>query len=400
MTPEKLSSLLGQIVFRLVIFCLVGFALFQTVLQLNKYASEQTTLAKTSRLEEVLLMPAISFCLGFDRDKAEMLPWMMWTKQGEDNFPATWEEAERQWEQVTLSTGQVQVQVSTRRPDEKIWHCQEHCYDIGNITSNVANKTEGCLSAEEHGTLSGKCYTLQWRCPMTQYHPDIRIHFFNLSSFSQSRLVLYLHDSREVLGLNENFWHGSVTAVELFVGEVTDVMIQKKVRKRQGTFSEEDYFSCMTEAHLQWGDSLNETSLCQVPSFESVLKGVSKVGVIPFCPSAKSYHASLTQAIYPLLQGLSSNCREPNEQAGYVTKQGSQVAILPRHQAIVNICLGSMEVIVEEEYILLDFGATISAVGGIMGMLLGWSAKDLARLIPSTLEKLAGFCFFSTRIDS
>ncbi len=35
---------------------------------------------------------------------------------------------------------------------------------------------------------------------------------------------------------------------------------------------------------------------------------------------------------------------------------------------------------VEEEYVLMDFSAMTSAIGGIVGMMLGWSVLDVARL--------------------
>ena len=50
---------------------------------------------------------------------------------------------------------------------------------------------------------------------------------------------------------------------------------------------------------------------------------------------------------------------------------------------------GGMETSVEEEYVLMDFGALLAAVGGFVGMLLGWSAKDLVEIVPAGRKKTA-----------
>ncbi len=50
--------------------------------------------------------------------------------------------------------------------------------------------------------------------------------------------------------------------------------------------------------------------------------------------------------------------------------------------SILLMYMGNMEVEVQEEYQLLDFGALLAAVGGFVGMILGWSAKDLVDLMP------------------
>ncbi len=42
--------------------------------------------------------------------------------------------------------------------------------------------------------------------------------------------------------------------------------------------------------------------------------------------------------------------------------------------------------VVEEEYLLLDGIALLSAVGGTMGIMLGWSVLDFAGLISGAVE--------------
>ena len=45
------------------------------------------------------------------------------------------------------------------------------------------------------------------------------------------------------------------------------------------------------------------------------------------------------------------------------------------------------EVTVETEYVLLDFGGTVSLIGGVVGMFLGWSILDVAGKIHLAIQK-------------
>ncbi len=53
----------------------------------------------------------------------------------------------------------------------------------------------------------------------------------------------------------------------------------------------------------------------------------------------------------------------------------------------VYIYFYKLAVLVEEERVLLDLPALMASVGGFVGMLLGWSALDLVRLLSATLER-------------
>ncbi len=61
--------------------------------------------------------------------------------------------------------------------------------------------------------------------------------------------------------------------------------------------------------------------------------------------------------------------------------------MLPPGQGHMYVFLDSMEAIVETEYLLMDASALLSSIGGFAGMLLGWSAKDAARIVTNAWEK-------------
>ena len=70
----------------------------------------------------------------------------------------------------------------------------------------------------------------------------------------------------------------------------------------------------------------------------------------------------------------------------YSTKTKTASQILPRGTSSLFFFYETDEVTVESEYVLLDLPALLAAVGGFVGMLLGWSAKDLALLVFGRLD--------------
>ncbi len=51
----------------------------------------------------------------------------------------------------------------------------------------------------------------------------------------------------------------------------------------------------------------------------------------------------------------------------------------------------STDVIVSEEYVLLDLGTLLSVIGGNIGMFLGWSALDLIRTLSYSPERALSY---------
>ncbi len=94
----------------LVLAGLVLVVLVQVNTQVGKYASKQKTIAKTSKFYESLLLPAMTFCLGFKVAKVRKLPWLLRYADGTEDgttFPKTREEAEALWDEITLSVEDV-----------------------------------------------------------------------------------------------------------------------------------------------------------------------------------------------------------------------------------------------------------------------------------------------------
>ncbi len=377
---------LGDLLFKLLLCGLVIQVLIQSAFQFKKYASNQRTIARSSQIYSELHMPAISFCLGYDKEKILQLPWLQLDgDKQDDRFPATKDKAREVWEDVTLDVEEVGVVLTHSNPLSGT----NNKHDIVAFLRGFKGPND-CFRAEEHNTLSGKCYTLDWRCPVNPEY--LRIYFSNLTMLSQSRLKLYFHDIRDTMGLNRNFWHTPVTTSEIFLYEFTDMPIQKCMMRRATSVSEDKYFQCVEDAMLEWGDQLDNASLCEFPAFQSILKRVNKAeGTFPACPNASSYQDTVENFRLFFRAVVSSNCTKPDKEVSFEVSQRSQMTAMSQQMTVVDVYYPSMEVRTEEEYVLLDFPAMLAAVGGFMGMMLGWSAKDLARLMTGIIDK----CFKS-----
>ncbi len=368
---------LRQLLFRLVLCGLVAVVLVQTGFQIGKYASHQTTLARTTRTHDELHLPAMSFCLGFYRAEFLRHPWMSLKEfQDGDFFPTTRAEAEELWKNVTLDAEEVGLELTHVRPQTG----DVKTYDVAKaFLKSSGHRPEECLGLEEHDSTSGKCYTLSYGCPVSS---DLfQLRFSDLSSLSQSRLRFHFHDRRDMVGLNENYWFSPVSTTEVFLGEFTEVFLRKRVTKRRTTSSEGAYFRCIQDTMAGWAGRLTNESFCEFPALRSLLKQIEMNGTFSPCPDAARYQATLTDSVQLLFNQVSnSRCPKPSGETTYKTGQKSRMEIMPEHATTVLIYLGSMEVTTEEEYLLLDFPAMLSAIGGFVGMMLGWSAKDLAEL--------------------
>ncbi len=77
----------------------------------------------------------------------------------------------------------------------------------------------------------------------------------------------------------------------------------------------------------------------------------------------------------------------PNNQAVYFSTQRTQTSVGDQNITALNVYFETLEVTTEEEYVLLDFPALLATFGGFIGMLLGWSAKDLAKILTDVMDR-------------
>ncbi len=383
---KKRSCSVGQIIINLSVLVLVIASLVQIVLQAKKYASNQKTLATSSKHVPELEFPALSFCLGFKREKTLLFPWMIFGMMSDNDttFPSTEESVNAVWDDVTLDLQDIQVEAQLN-----INFAGDLSMD--SLIDLLGKKYDPVWDVKEHNTLNGKCYTLKVKIPLTR-QDTLHIRFKNLTLLSQPQLTLYYHHPSDILGLNEDFWIASISSNQLNINVVSGILLRKKIMKwKAPTVSEDDYVKCVNGLLTKWAKNLNRTSsFCWFPSFESILTHASfSKNSLPVCTDIYSYY-NFYHEIYKALFTFTSGtnvCEPSSEQAKFEGVVKPQVKVLPDDITVIFIYYAEdMEVITEEEYILMDFPAMLAAVGGFAGMMLGWSVKDLAGLLGKLVD--------------
>ncbi len=131
---------------------------------------------------------------------------------------------------------------------------------------------------------------------------------------------------------------------------------------------------------------------------ESVLRWSGNSG-IPTCGSQSLYEYQTM--VYKALDALSTYekaaCLPECEQITYAATHRNILMADNRKEVTVSLAFASMEVEVQEEVLIFDFNAILSAVGGSLGLFIGFSFLDflsyifefiMVRCLPSNGIKL------------
>ena len=372
---------LSGFIFQCVLFALIVTVLVQAAQQVRKYLGRQVTLSRSSETFSELHLPDVSICPGFKRQKVlQQHQWMRWISRWglNDNtsFPRTKEEAEALWDDVTYDVDEIILEVGLHKGGTD-------GVEIFTAKDLLQRNTSHCISVLEHDTLSGRCYSVRSHCSFNKV--DTLIVYLNLSLLPNSVTPVFFHHEKAYIGLNENYWPVSVGIKDVNFEEFLDITLRKYIRKRNTPSTEEDFYRCL-ENDLK--DSVNAvaSNLCYFPAFRTILEH-AKSERFPPCSNVTDYMLSYKKIKHLMLDYTNLDCPRPNNHAVYYTKRRTQRAIMDQNLSVLNVYFETLEVTLEEDYVLLDFPALLAAIGGFIGMLLGWSAKDLARIFSDMLQR-------------
>ncbi len=348
------------------------------------------TIARAVEPSPDLVLPAISFCPGFKLEELRGR-WPLFFDQEDpdwsqydDKFPRTRREAEEAWDQVTVQLEDILIHVSLQGEDGF------NNYPPSDLLKKGAVP---CVHFVEHSTFSGKCYSLVPTCKVTaKYNIGLK---FNTSHFTTSKMDLYFHHPKASLGLNANFWPGSSVNVEELDPDVNiaDFALTKmKHINNDGKigFKEEDFYDCVNDLACRKMTELANanSSFCLFPSMKS-LAG-KEAGAFSPCTDVRNYYMSSFTSVF-VLNAMHNppkeECPKPEAWTSHSVSRRRDRNAGTRGTTNVYIFYDTTDMVVEEEYLLMDDLAFLAAVGGTMGILLGWSILDVARLVFKTLIK-------------
>ncbi len=235
-------------------------------------------------------------------------------------------------------------------------------------------------------TVSGNCFTLLLDDPL-QGHSYLTVR---LNITNTAPLAIYLHHRKSMSGLNNNFWFGPTVGETVMTEMGLDLVLYKRKSKKRyperDWLTEEQRYACLTQyvTDKLKGDPL----ICYHVAFDSIL-GPFRSG-LKVCPTLGDFLATYKEIKY-LLWNSHKKCPPALDETTYsVSRRESPVMSPDENSKVVDLYVsyGSMSVLLEEEYELMDFGTLLGAVGGAMGMLLGWSFLDGARVLTTAMESL------------
>lgn len=380
----------------LLLLCLIGlcYDLF------GKFYSGQTTVARRTETHPDLPLPDLSFCPGFKRDdlESQLYPISVWG-QGSfdiealadpeviDSYPDSVEGVKDDWKKVTFDFSEIIHNFTVFGPGPK---------EITPVDLREAfnGSSESPVRLLKVGTLVGDCYTLQFPgrfTPATSF--SLRL---NVSQVENRRMSLYFHHPLVNFGLNSNFWPVRISQAEIHLPNfIYDIAIHQKVEindKSGHSRTEEDFYECqrknlgsifMRTSHFD--EDCERVEPCFHPSLESVIELLDNAtkSNLSYCLTNRAYACSQRRLFFALMLMLqkSFDCPPaPKSLVSYdVERRVSDMAQKRDGAAWIFLYLGDTDVTVEEEYILADFFAVIAAVGGSLGMLVGWSCLDFVR---------------------
>ncbi len=305
----------GTLIFNTVLTLLVSLVIAQIVLQMSKYGEHHTTVARSVREYDEIPAPAVSFCPGYKR--SQVLDKHLWIVSPglsmhreplelDNNLSQLPDDLDELWSNITFSPEEVIL-------DLNLWIDNETTYEYPDADSE-------CVDLKEYDTISGRCYSVVNRCPMTTNH-----HYtanLNLTSLTKHMLPIYIHDPGSYLGLNQNFWPiKTTTYIEIHDEVTTDLAMIRYEAKRKDSMSKEDFYKCVSDAQKEWVESLKD--FCYFPAFKSVLAvNASIPKEFPPCKTTKEYYDSV-DAVFDFLNDISTGINCSNKMDNEVEYRGN-----------------------------------------------------------------------------
>ncbi len=366
-------------------------------LQLEKYLKGYTVYTEHLEPNEQLGYPAVSFCPGYKAAPVSgAAVWSVsphgWRRRGTPTtrakdinapYPQTKEEAWKLWDSITYNLSEVLTTVLVHGDGMEAEHIL-----LSAGSSFEIDQEDSCFSFRRYDTLSGRCFTLTFPCSGERYVRGVDL-ILDLSEAKELPLYLHYQPRASQVGLNNNYWPLSAQGGgKAAPGIVTDVGLRKTTRLRRSGATEEAFLDCtaeFTSRRLRERAEEDGVDVCWAPMLDSILDAVGLAGneSVGMCRSRQQFLASFNLLSDMLDVFDMTPCEKPRleptcDVSGKEFRLPPTEGGLPDGEAQASIYYETTDESVQEEYILMDLGSLLGAVGGTVGALLGWSALGVA----------------------
>lgn len=390
---------------------LVGFSV-QAYIMMAKFNSGRLTVTSSVYYRPELAYPALSVCPGFKKDKIGDYVWPILlgsrnrpsTKaviESITEFPKNEEEALKHWNDITFNAEDFISDGIHLKNDR----------DQTFLTTDEMAVKNDVIWYEKFSTLSGKCYIFHLEKHAVDSEAYYYILDFDMSNVPFKKFNMAFHHEKAVSGLNSVFWPLPVMSVTVEDGGNIDHVLYKKIINAAEEItgggeivSEDEYMECVLkfigDRIGRFDDRMlsnNCSTPCDFPPFYS-LTNLQPNNSLPFCGDVPSL-VCMIEHVYNVLFGqyqldaaVTSVCPPPNERAYYQDKIRIDSAQVfdSTFTGRSSFAYFSTEESIEESYQLMDAFSTLAALGGSLGMFVGWSLRDLIKAIIYLFNK---FCY-------
>ncbi len=358
--------------------------------QMNKYLASQSTVAyNIDTSHDILNFPAVSICPGFKVDRVKKLMWpiRVWeppvfTKNYSDTYPSTRAGMEELWNEITYSPSEILTWISLdyhEDPENATW--------IYHTPDDLLNKKIGCVTLDQHDTLTGKCYTITTWCKVKALR-NLALNF-NFTLMKEDIIPVSIHHPKAYLGNNINFFPGPVVNEYVNRDTLLDLKLFTKIKEQKDlnvTATEDEYYGCVNEAFRKNIES-NLDRFCYFPYLRSILGKYADT--IEHCPNETTLYGVFQMALHPLyVLYRDHGCPKPEEETSYtVDRRDHKQMVYLTERSEFYVTLGNTHILREVEYQLQDIYAMVATIGGSIGIFLGWSLYDLSKAMAHCLQK-------------
>ena len=354
----------------LLVSALGGCFIAQVRHQLEKFIRRDTTFTSTKRAVDSLRLPAVSLCarngFKFDamRDMGLDKSFWVYQKFGDAAFTDNKADMEAKWRNSTFDLSEL---VSNIR-------CRDENRD--NIDYVIEPQDNDNITIKETNNISqGRCYTIVIKQRYEKKFQYMTI-VFKANPLTVGAINFYLHDEGlEGTGLAWNYWavqpYGLTllpeTTYNLELNMRKHVRDSKQVDCVEGGATNIDAFDCVL------ADIRNDSCVgCAFPYYTHVNPEAENV-----CKDTKAVRSTMSCIFKSIGKSRVDQCYDPCVLPEFKVRQReSYVPGKPQGKARLFIYYYSVEEEIVEEYVLFDFNAIVAAVGGSMGLFLGFSFLD------------------------
>jgi hypothetical protein len=329
--------------------------------EVDRFIKKDTTVTSSTQKPDYLDMPVVTLCQqnGFKFDTMSSLglskdQWV-WGKITDETFRAGRgrDELNRWWNMTTSNASDFILRAS---------------FD----DSNASNEQGLAVAIETTPSLyAGRCFTVVVQSPARH-----RTQFLKLDLNVSLPVNLFVHQAvSERANFMVNHWILQPYEVSLSADCIVNLEVSQVVQVYSEQFRRCDLSTDAEQLHTCVWTKASHCINCYHPYF-STLESLTPAN-LPLCSNVSQVSEVFLCVYDAIARVRAESCLDPCHKTEYeIAKRPFFLGGKATGMAFIYLYFKDIELEVRREYVLFDFNAILSAVGGSMGLFLGFSFLD------------------------